>query len=168
MRDSRPDDARIREGFSRGVTVVWVTYFLRKVEMMRLMIATSLLVILAATVLAASSDDKTPTIEQVMEKLHKGANSPLSKLKKALTASSPDWKSIQKNTKAFAELGGALPKNEAPKGDQSAYKKLADAYAANAKALDEAAQQEDIASAKAAFRKISVSCKACHNAHKAD
>src|SRR6516165_4303369 len=111
---------------------------------MRLTLATSLLVVLGATVLAASSDDKTPTIEQVMEKLHKGASSPIAKLKKALTAKSPDWKAIQKSTKLFAEFGPALPKNEAPKGDQSAYKKLAEAYAANAKALDEAAQQEDL------------------------
>jgi cytochrome c556 len=135
---------------------------------MRLTLATSLLVVLGATVLAASSDDKTPTIEQVMEKLHKGANSPLAKLKKALAASSPDWKAIQKSTKSFADLGAALPKNEAPKGDQEAYTKLADAYAANAKTLDEAAKQEDLTLAKAAFRKIGASCKACHTAHRPD
>jgi cytochrome c556 len=136
--------------------------------MMRLTLATSALVVLAATVLAAPSDDKTPTIEQVMDKLHKGARSPLAKLKKGLAASSPSWKVIQKNTTLFSELGAALPKNEAPKGDQADYKKLADAYAANAKALDEAAQQEDLASTKAAFRKIGASCKACHIAHRPD
>jgi len=136
--------------------------------MMRLTFATSLLVVLGATVLAASSDDKTPTIEQVMQKLHKGANSPLAKLNKALKASSPDWKAIQKSTKTFATLGAALPKNEAPKGDQEAYKKLADGYAAGAKALDEAAQQEDLASAKAALKKMGASCKTCHTAHRPD
>jgi len=150
------------------MTVELVSFFERKVEMMRLTFATSLLVVLGATVLAASSDDKTPTIEQVMEKLHKGANSPLAKLKKALAASSPDWKAIQKTTKTFATLGAALPKNEAPKGDQEAYKKLADAYAANAKALDDAAQQEELGAAKAALKKIGTSCKACHAAHKPD
>jgi cytochrome c556 len=150
------------------MTVEIVSFFARKVEMMRLTFATSVLVVLAASVLAASSDDKTPTIEEVMDKLHKGNNSPLAKLKKALNASSPDWKAIQKSTKSFADLGADLPKNEAPKGDQAAYKKLADAYAASAKALDEAAQQEDLAASKAAFRKIGASCKACHSAHRPD
>jgi cytochrome c556 len=135
--------------------------------MMRSTIATSLLVILGATVLASSSDDKTPTIKEVMKKLHgKGANSGIAKLKKGLAARSPDWKAVQKTTKSFATLGAALPKNEAPKGDQDAYKKLADAYAANAKALDDGAEQEDLDAAKAAFGKIGASCKACHSAHR--
>lgn len=125
-----------------------------------------MLVVLGATVLAASKDDQTPTIKEVMEKLHKGGNSHLAKLKKALKAESPDWKPIQKSTKEFAELGAALPKNEAPKGDQESYKKLADAYAANAKDMDEAAKQEDLAATKAALSKVSASCKACHTAHR--
>ncbi len=49
--------------------------------MMRLTFATSVLVVLEAAVLAASSDDTTPTIEQIMDKLHKGGSSPLAKLK---------------------------------------------------------------------------------------
>ncbi len=134
--------------------------------MMRLTFATSLLVILGATVLAASSDDKTPTIKQVMDKLHKGGSSPLAKLKKSVAVSSPDWTAIQKLTKDFATFGAALPKNEAPKGDQDHYKKLADAYAVNAKDLDEAAQKEEQASAKAALKKIGTSCNACHKAHR--
>ncbi len=152
----------------RTTTVELVTFFERNVEMMRLTFATSVLVILGATVLAATDDDKTPTIEEIMQKLHKGGNSPLGKLKKAVASSSPDWKAIQKSTKTIATLGASLPKNEAPKGDQEAYKKLAEAYATNAKALDDAAKEEDLAAAKAALRKIGTSCKSCHDAHKAD
>lgn len=136
--------------------------------MKRLTLATSVLVVLGATVLAASSDDKTPTIKQVMDKLHKGSNSHLAKLKKALASGSPDWKAIQKSTKEFKELSAALPKNEAPKGDQEDFKKLAEAYAANAKDMDEAANEEDLAKTKAAFRKAGASCKACHTAHRED
>jgi len=132
------------------------------------MFGTSVLVVLGATVLAASSDDKTPTIEEVMQKLHKGANAPIAKLKTSLKASSPSWKSIQKLTKTYSTLAAAMPKNEAPKGDQAAYKKLADAFASNAKTLDNAAQDEDQAAAKAAFAKIGASCKACHTAHRED
>jgi cytochrome c556 len=143
--------------------------FLERTEpMTRWTFATTLVVVLGASVLAAQSDDKTPTIEQIMEKLHKGGSSQLAKLKTALKASSPNWKNIQKSTKLFAEFGAGLPKNKAPKGDQADFEKLAEAYAASAKALDEAAKQEDLATVKSEFRKIATSCKACHNAHKED
>jgi cytochrome c556 len=148
---------------------LWFGFFFeRKDQMRKWTLATCVLVVLGATVVAATSDDKTPTIEEVMDKLHKGRNSHLAKVQKALKSASPNWKTVQKSTKLFAELGAALPKNEAPKGDQAAYKKLAEAYASNAKALDEAAKDEDLAAAKSAIGKISGSCKACHNAHKAD
>ncbi len=119
-----------------------------------------------ATGPAGADDEKTATIKQVMQKLHKGANAPLAKLKKALAADSPDWKDIQKTTKNFATLGADLPKNDPPKGDKEDYKKLADAYCANAKALNEAAKKEDKEKAEAAFKKVSTSCMACHKAHK--
>jgi cytochrome c556 len=136
--------------------------------MLRWTLATTALVVLGASVLAAQGDDKTPTIEQIMEKLHKGGGSQLAKLKTALKASSPDWKAIQKSTKLFAEFGAALPKNKAPKGDQADFEKLGEAYAANAKALNEAAEKEDLDTVKSTFRKIATSCKACHTAHKED
>jgi cytochrome c556 len=130
------------------------------------MFGTSVLVVLGATLLAASSDDKTPSIEEVMHKLHQGKNAPIAKLKTALKSASPDWTAIQKLTKNYATLAAAMPKNDAPKGDQAAYHKLATAFASNAKALDAAAQEENQASAKAAFTKIGASCKTCHNAHR--
>ena len=101
-----------------------------------------------------------------MQKLHKGANAPLAKLKKALAADSPDWKEIQKTTKDFATLGADLPKNDPPKGDKEDFKKLAESYSKNAKALNEAAKEEDKAEAQAAFKKVSTSCMACHKAHR--
>ena len=88
------------------------------------------------------------------------------KLKKALAADSPDWEAIQKTTKDFATLGAALPKNDPPEGDKEDFKKLAESYSKNAKALNEAAKAEDKAEALAAFKKVSTSCMACHKAHK--
>ena len=134
--------------------------------MKRLACVASVLALLAASGLASSDDEKTPTIKEVMRKLHKGANSPLAKLKKALAADSPDWKSIQDTTKDFEKLGAALAKNDPPKGDKEDFKELAESYSKNAKALNDAAKEEDKAEAQAAFKKVSTSCTACHKAHR--
>ena len=116
--------------------------------------------------LCGAEDEKVATIKEVMAKLHKGANSPLVKVKKGLAAESTSWKDIQKATKEFAILGADLPKNEPPKGEKEDYKKLADAYCSSAKALNVAAGKEDKTAAESAFKKISTSCAACHKAHK--
>jgi hypothetical protein len=121
---------------------------------------------LFAAVSAVAEDEKTPTIKEVMGKLHKGANAPIAKLKTALKSDSPDWDSIQKTTKDFVILGAALAKNDPPKGEAASWKKQADTYFANAKALDDAASDKDLAAARAAHQKLSASCKACHSAHK--
>ena len=133
--------------------------------MKRLTCIMSLLAVLSLPAQAAR-DDETPTIKQVMQKLHKGANTPLARLKKALAAGSPDWAAILKGTKQFKTLGAALPKNEPPRGDKEGYLKLANAYYQNAKATDEAANNKDKIKAASAFAKLSNSCAACHKAHR--
>jgi cytochrome c556 len=115
---------------------------------------------------AGAGADDPPSIKDVMDKLHKGANAPLAKLKAALKSDAPDWKSVQDLTKDFVVFGAALGKNDPPRGDKAAYDKLANAYYENAKSLDDAAKAEDTAKAKAALNKIGASCKACHTAHK--
>jgi cytochrome c556 len=114
----------------------------------------------------AGAEPETPTIKHVMNKLHKGANSPLSQLKGELAAPSPDWEKIQKTTKDFVILGAALAKNDPPKGDKESWKTLSDHYFAEAKVLDDAAHAKDQAAAQAAQKKLSASCKACHTPHK--
>jgi hypothetical protein len=124
------------------------------------------LALLTAAVLAGPQDDKAPTIKDVMGKLHKGANSPLAKLKAALNAEAPDWKSIKEKTKDFVILGAALEKNDPPKGEKSSWKKFSGNYFTEAKVLDDAAKAEDKKAAQAAHGKLAASCKACHAAHK--
>lgn len=114
----------------------------------------------------ASSDDTIPTIEKVMETLHKGKNSPLLTVKAALKKGTPDWSKVKEATKLFATYGPALPQNAPPRGDKKSYEKLAKAYAAGALALDKAAGNEDLKGARAAFKKITSTCNACHEAHK--
>jgi len=120
----------------------------------------------AMTLASAASPDDTPSIKDVMVKLHKGANSPLAQVKTALKAASPDWKVVQDKSKDFVILGAALAKNDPPKGDKAGYMKLADAYFTNSKALDDAAKKEDKAGATAAVNKLGSSCMACHKDHR--
>jgi cytochrome c556 len=137
--------------------------------MKRIACVTSVLAVLMAAVLStglAGAADETPTIKDVMNKLHKGAKSPLGQLKTQLKAESPDWEKIQKETKDFVILGASLSKNDPPKGDAQAYKTLASNYYQHAKDLDDAAQKKDGEAAQKAFSKLSTSCKACHSAHK--
>jgi cytochrome c556 len=122
--------------------------------------------VLAVLIMAARADDSTPSIKEIMGKLHKGANAPLAKLKTALKSDTPDWQDVQDLTKDFVSLGAGLAKNKPPKGDNSAFKKRADAYYEYAKSLAAAAKAEDKAKAQSALNKIGGSCRACHSAHK--
>ncbi len=127
-------------------------------------------VVMATVPIAAGAvgafQDKTPTIKQVMGKLHKGAKSQQKVLDTQIKAESPDWDAIQKTTKDFVILGAALEKNDPPKGSKDSWKKQADKYYANAKALDDAAADKDVDKVKAAQKTIGASCKACHSAHR--
>jgi cytochrome c556 len=131
-------------------------------------VSTVLAVLLAAALSngLAGAEPETPTIKDIMGKLHKGAKSPLVQLKTQLKTEDPNWEQIQKETKDFVILGASLAKNDPPKGDTSAYKSLAANYFEQSKVLDDAAQKKDLAATKKAFSKLSSSCKACHSAHK--
>lgn len=126
------------------------------------------LVVIAGVVSRGASDDAPATIDKIMETLHKGKKSANAVIKTALKSASPDWATVQKQTKIYSKYAADLDKNDPPKGNPAAFKKLAKTFAANAKALDDAAEKEDLAAAKAAFGKINVSCKTCHAAHKED
>lgn len=123
------------------------------------------LAILGLASAASGTADET-SIKDVMKKLNgKGANES-GKLKKALGAAKTDWDAVQSSTKLFEELGSALPKNDPPKGDKENWKKVAEAYASQCKALNEAAEKKDLAGTKAAFGKLQMSCMGCHQAHR--
>ena len=126
------------------------------------------LIVIAGVVSRGASDDAPATIDKIMDTLHKGKKSANAVIKTALKSASPDWAKVQKEAKTYAKYSADLDKNDPPKGDSAAFKKLAKAFATNAKALSDAAEKEDLAAAKAAFGKINASCKTCHAAHKED
>jgi cytochrome c556 len=132
-------------------------------------IASAMCLLVIAGVVSRGASDETPaTIEKIMDTLHKGKKSTLAALKTALKSQSPDWATVQKESKTYSKFATDLPKNDPPKGDPAAFKKLAKALVANAKTLNDAAEKEDLAAANAALRKIGGSCKSCHDAHKED
>jgi cytochrome c556 len=115
------------------------------------------------TVLA---EEKVPTIKEIMDKLHKGANPPIILIKRNLQSADPDWEEIQKQTKDFAEMVAALEKNDPPKGDKGSWTRLTRQYIANAKAMDAAAQKMDKRETLKAQAKLAGSCTTCHKAHR--
>ena len=117
-------------------------------------------------VAALAYDDKPPSVEAVMSKLHKGKKSAQNVLKGLADAKPTNWDEIQKTTKPFAELGPALGKNDPPKGDKESWKKFSATYADQTKAIDDAAQAKDLDALKASQKALGASCKACHTAHR--
>ncbi len=118
---------------------------------------------------SASADDDAPaSIEKIMETLHKGRKSAAGTLKVALKSASPDWAVVKKESKTYAKFAAELPKFDPPKGDAASFKKLAKAFASDAKELDASATKEDLPATKAAFRKLGGACMGCHEAHKED
>ncbi len=141
--------------------------------MRALVCATSVLIVMLIASLVtgpagAQSDEKVPSIKKVMGKLHKGKNAPVNAVKATLKTDSPDWAVVLKDAKVIATYGAYLPKNDPPKGSKESWEKLAKAYASNGKALETAAEKEELKAARSASTKLSGSCKACHSAHRED
>jgi cytochrome c556 len=123
---------------------------------------------LVAFVLAASTpvsaDDKNPTTEEIMKKIN-GKNGSHKLIGKALEAG-PDWNTITKHAKIYADLAALLEKNKPEKGDAASWKKLSEAYAKEAKALSDAAAKKDTEKVKETFGKLKESCDTCHENHR--
>jgi hypothetical protein len=125
-----------------------------------------LMTVVLATSPVEAQGDKTPTIKEIMGKLHKGTTSLRPALGKELKAEEPNWEEVQKQTKEFALLAASIGKNDPPMGEKASWEKLTKAYADTAKAMDAAAQKKDKKAALAAHGKLSGACLACHKAHR--
>jgi hypothetical protein len=132
-----------------------------------LVLATIALVSVALGRIAAQ-DDKPPSIEDIMTKAHKGGNSLIASVGKGLRTPTPDWDSLHQKTQELVTLGSALGKNTPPKGEKASWDKLTSLYVTNAHKLDEAVAEKNKNDATAAHRRLTGSCKTCHNAHKPD
>ncbi|CAN5847655.1 hypothetical protein BH23PLA1_BH23PLA1_27870 [soil metagenome] len=115
---------------------------------------------------AGARDDEVPSVKDVMGQLHKGANSPIREVGKALQDDSPDWDKIKPQAKLFEVLGAALPRNEPSVGSKESWEKYAKAYYEKAKDLSEATEEEDKEAALEAHGALAKSCAACHKSHR--
>jgi hypothetical protein len=122
--------------------------------------------VLAVLVIApAFAQEKTPTIKEVMTKLHRGADCLRARLGKALKADAPAWGDVQQQTREFARLAEALGKNKPPQGDKESWERLTDEFGKLSKAMNEAAEKKSKPDAQAALAKLG-NCATCHKAHK--
>lgn len=114
----------------------------------------------------AEGADKVPPIKEIMGKLNKPSGL-RPNLGQDLMADELDWPEIQKQTKEFAQLAAALGKNTPPVGDKGSWDRLTAAYAADAAAMDAAAQKMDKKATQTVHARLSANglCKTCHDAH---
>lgn len=117
--------------------------------------------------LAGAQGDKIPSAKDIMKKLNGGPNCLNAYIGKDLQAEAPNWDEIQKETKEYAGLAAVLGKNTPSKGDKASWEKLTKAFADDAKALEQAAQNKDKKTAQTIYNKINTtSCKECHKVHR--
>lgn len=119
-----------------------------------------------ASVDAANADELDN--ETIMKKLNrkKGNSGVHYQLKVKLEENELAWPEVNKLSKEYADLCEALCKNKPTKGAQSSWDKLCKEYAADAKALNEAAGKKDKAAIAAAYDRLCKSCQACHDEHR--
>jgi cytochrome c556 len=109
---------------------------------------------------------KVPSVEEIMEKAHANKTGLRAKIADEVKAASPDWATIQKQTKEFVTLAEALAKNSPPKGDKKSWEKLSKEYAEQVKDLDKAAAKKDAKAVTAANQKLNGNCQGCHDVHR--
>jgi cytochrome c556 len=131
----------------------------------RISLAASLVFLLAVLPLAAYQG-KATTIKDVMKKAHDNKNGLRTQIRAESEKATPDWADVQKMTKEFVELAGALEANKPPKGDAAAWKKTCSSYVDQVKALDAAAGKKDAKAVGEANKKLTASCSSCHKAHR--
>ena len=110
--------------------------------------------------------EKTPSIKEIMDRAHRGSDSLLQKLGRELKSDSPDWGTVQKQSRDLVLLGGALREDRPPRGSRESWDRLTQQYLAAARELDQAAENKDASAAQEAHQKLGTSCMACHQLHK--
>src|SRR6476620_7375585 len=116
----------------RAVQFTLVDGVCRMLRLAAALIGGCLVAVVLAGSTPATADDKSPTNEEIMKKLH-GKNGSHKLIDKALKAGTPDWDTVAKHAKIYADLSALLEKNTPEKGDAGSWKKLSQAYAKEAR-----------------------------------
>jgi hypothetical protein len=120
---------------------------------------------LGTTSAIADGKGDSPSVEEIMKKLH-GRAGAHKIIGKSLDAPAPDWAAISTQTKIYVTLANDMTNTKVEKGDAKAWDKLCKEYADLAKELDTAVDKKEKSAAKASFIKLKETCDACHENHR--
>ena len=126
--------------------------------------ALALAIIVSSNVFGA--EDKSPSINEIMETLHGKDGKGGIKAKVTTAFKDKAWDDVQAGAKDGDTQADSLSKGKPARGSEASWKKLTTAYEKNAQALTDAAEKKDAAKTKVALTKLSTSCGSCHGAHK--
>lgn len=114
-------------------------------------------------VFAADEKKKTPTTKEIMKKVP-GKEGLCAKCNAA--AKADKWDDAKKIGTEMKELGEALTKNTAKKGDKESWEKHAKGFSEVMTEIADAADKKDKDALASATKKFQGSCMDCHKAHK--
>ena len=114
----------------------------------------------------AEEKDKAPPIKLIMKTANAGPKALLSQTAAGLKSADPKWDDLAKTTASLVKCVSYLEKNTPPKGNKESWEKMAGAYIAKAKALDEAVSKKEKGEAEGIVKQMQGSCSACHKLHK--
>ncbi len=95
---------------------------------------------------------------------NKGKNAISNKINAA--AKSGDWDDAKVLATKFKDLGEAICKCDAPKGEKDSWEKLTKQYKEQTAAVAAAVEKKDAKATSTAVYAFNKSCKACHDSHK--
>ncbi len=110
--------------------------------------------------------NKIPDVKEIMKRLNKGNDALMPVVRNELQQASPNWTEIQKHTKEYNDMTGALAKNSPPMGSKDSWAQFTRGYASITQEMDNAAQRKDAKAALAAHAKLKTTCMSCHKAHR--
>jgi cytochrome c556 len=137
--------------------------------MKKLILESGLLVtVIAATLAVALGADAARKLSTsaVMHKQYTVSNAPFVRIKKELNSETPDWAKVQEASRRFLALAESLEKNEPKWGDSASWKKQTSRHVDDAKAIENASGARDRDAVLAAQKRVSASCKGCHDTHR--
>lgn len=102
----------------------------------------------------------------IMIKIGRGPTALSTVLGNELKSETPEWATIQPQTKEFAQLAALVSQNDPPRGSEESWAKLSKAFGESATELDKAAQAKDRAAALTAHGKLAAACMECHREHR--
>lgn len=111
-----------------------------------------------------AADEKVPDIKLIMKKSFgkkDGYNVTI-----PAAAKSGKWDDATKLAKEWTDLGVALGKNKAKKGEVKSWEEQCTKFCDNTKVVLKACEDKDAKAVDASLKTINTSCGACHKPHK--